>query len=155
MSSFLAPAPAQAGQHVIRNDGFFPDIDIDIALSAMRQDGTVTADRLRGALVEAVLSINDDLRLWRITQRAAGHASLDSVPAEKIDGKSGHVHRYLRAVYCEARAGLIERYRDYDATATGDRKAEALMQAVEDLRRDARWAVSDIAGRPRSTVALI
>ncbi|MWL87167.1 head completion/stabilization protein [Cupriavidus sp. SW-Y-13] len=155
MSSFLAAAPAQAGQHVIRNDGFFPDIDIDAALSAMRQDGTVTPDRLRGALVEAVLSINGCLQPWRLTQAAAGHASLEAVPAEKIDGKSAHLHRYLRAVYCEARAGLIERYRDYDATAAGDSRAEALMQAVEDLRRDARWAVSDIAGRPRSTVALI
>lgn len=155
MSSFFAPAPAQAGQNVIANDGFFPDIDVEAAMAAMRQDGTVTPERLRGALVEAVLSVNDGLKVWRAGQLAAGHTALEAVPATQVDGKSAHLHRYLRAVHCEARAGLIERYRDYDATAAGDRKAEALMQAVEDLRRDASWAISDIVGRPRSTVELI
>jgi hypothetical protein len=121
----------------------------------MRQDGTATAERLRAALVDAVLSVNDDLRSWQAMQQAAGHMTLEAVPTGQIDGKPSHLHRYLRAVCCEARAGLIERYRDYDATAAGDRKAEALMQAVEDLRRDARWAISDIVGRSRSTVALI
>ncbi|SDO93892.1 Phage head completion protein (GPL) [Ralstonia sp. 25mfcol4.1] len=155
MSSFLAKAPAPPGQTVIANDGFFPDIDVSVAMAAMRQDGTVTAGRLRAALVEAILSVNEDLASWRVARQTAGHARLEAVPTDKIDGKPAHVHRYLRAVYCEARAGLIERYRDYDATAAGDRKAEALMQAVEDLRRDARWAVSDIVGRQRSTVDLI
>lgn len=155
MSSFFASAPAQADQNVIDNDGFFPDIDVDTATAAMRQDGTVTAERLRAALVEAALSVNEDLAAWRAEQQAADYFTLEEVPAPQIDGKSAHVHRYLRAVYCEARAGLIERYRDYDATAAGDRKAEALMQAVEDLRRDARWATSDIVGRSRSTVELI
>lgn len=155
MSSFFASAPAESGQNQIANDGFFPDIDVDTATEAMRQDGTVTAERLRGALVEAALSVNADLAMWRAVQQAAGYATLEAVPAARIDGKSAHLHRYLRAVYCEARAGLIERYRDYDATAAGDRKAEALMQAVEDLRRDARWATSDIVGRTRSTVELI
>lgn len=155
MSSFLASAPAQPGKAAIANDGFFPDIDVDVAMAAMRQDGTVTAERLRVALVEAMLSVNDGLSAWRAAQQAAGHATLDAVPAGRIDGKPAHAHRYLRAVYCEARASLIERYRDYDATAAGDRKAEALIQAVDDLRRDARWAISDIAGRPRSTVELI
>ena len=155
MSSFFAAAPAESGQNLIANDGFFPDIGVDAATEAMRQDGTVTAERLRGALVEAALSVNADLATWRADQQAAGYETLVAVPAAQIDGKSTHVHRYLRAVYCEARAGLIERYRDYDATAAGDRKAEALMQAVEDLRRDARWATSDIVGRSRSTVELI
>jgi len=155
MSSFFASEPAASDQSQIVNDGFFPDIDVDTATEAMRQDGTVTAERLRGALVEAALSVNADLAMWRAEQQAAGYATLVAVPAAQIDGKSAHAHRYLRAVYCEARAGLIERYRDYDATAAGDRKAEALMQAVEDLRRDARWAASDIVGRPRSTVELI
>jgi hypothetical protein len=155
MSSFFAAAPAESDQNLIVNDGFFPDIDVDTAMEAMRQDGTVTAERLRGALVEAALSVNKDLAVWRAEQQAADYATLEAVPVAQIDGKSAHLHRYLRAVYCEARAGLIERYRDYDATAAGDRKAEALMQAVEDLRRDARWATSDIVGRPRSTVELI
>ncbi len=155
MSSFIATAPAQAGQTLIANDGFFPDIDVDQALAAMREDGTVTPERFRSALVEAALSVNGELATWKTAQLAAGHTSLTDVPAPQVDGKSAHLHRYLRALYCQARAGLIERYRDYDATASGNKTAEALLQAVEDLRRDARWAVSDILGITRTTVELI
>lgn len=155
MSSFIATAPAKAGQERIRNDGFFPDIDVDLAIAATRLDGTVTPERLRGALVEAALSVNEELAAWKAAQSAAGHATLDAVPAPRIDDTSAHIHRYLRAVFCSARAALIERYRDYDATAAGDKAAEALMQAVEDLRRDRRWAISDLLGIPRSTIALI
>ncbi len=121
----------------------------------MRQDGTVTAERLRAALIEATLSVNEELAGWKAAQLASGHDRLAAIPAPMADGKSAHEHRYLRAVYCEARASLIERYRDYDATATGDRHADALMLAVEDLRRDARWAISDIQGIARTTVELI
>ncbi|MBP0633282.1 head completion/stabilization protein [Cupriavidus sp. AcVe19-1a] len=155
MSSFIATAPAAAGQNLIANDGFFPDIDVDQALAAMRQDGTVTPDRLRAALIEAALSINAELAGWKASQQAAGHATLLAVPAAQIDGKSTNQHRYIRALHCQARAGLIERYRDYDATAAGDKAAEALLQAVEDLRRDARWAISDLLGITRTTVELI
>lgn len=155
MSSFIAAAPATAGQNLIANDGFFPDVDVDHALAAMRQDGTVTPERLRAALVEAALSVNAELAGWKADQVAAGHAALEAVPAPQLDGKSAQLHRYLRALHCQARASLIERYRDYDATAAGDKTAEALLQAVEDLRRDARWAISDILGITRTTVELI
>ncbi|NSX15628.1 head completion/stabilization protein [Cupriavidus taiwanensis] len=155
MSSFIATAAAAAGQNVIANDGFFPDIDVDQASAAMRQDGTVTPDRLRAALIEAALSVNAELAGWKAAQQAAGHASLESVPAAQIDGRSANLHRYLRALYCQTRAGLIERYRDYDATAAGNKTAEALLQAVEDLRRDARWAISDLLGITRTTAELI
>ncbi len=159
MSSFIAvapvPTPAQPGGQPIGNDGFFPDIDVDQARAAMRLDGTVTPERLRAALVDAALSVNDELAAWRGRQLAAGFAELGAVPAQRIDGLSRHVHRYLRAVHCTAAAWLIERYRSFDATAAGDRKAEAENTSVDDLRRDARWAISDIAGAPRTTVELI
>ncbi len=159
MSSFIAaaptPTPAQPGGQPIGNDGFFPDIDVDQARAAMRLDGTVTPERLRAALVDAALSVNDELAGWKSRQLAAGFAELGAVPAQWIDGQSRHVHRYLRAVHCTAAAWLIERYRSFDATAAGDRKAEAENTSVDDLRRDARWAISDIAGAPRTTVELI
>lgn len=156
--SFIAsapvPTPPQPGG-TIDNDGFFPDIDVDQAYAAMRLDGTVTLERMRAALVEAVLSVNDELAAWKTAQQAAGFANLVDVPAAKVDGKSAHLHRYLRAIHCNAAAWLTERYRTIDATAAGDRKAEAENLGVDDLRRDARWAISDITGARRTTVELI
>jgi len=158
MSSFIAaapvPTPPQPGG-TIDNDGFFPNIDIDQAYAAMRLDGTVTLERMRSALVEAVLTVNTDLAAWKATQQSIGFASLVDVPAPKVDGKSAHLHRYLRAIHCNAAAWLTERYRTLDATATGDRRAEAENLGVDDLRRDAHWAINDIIGAPRVTVELI
>ena len=159
MSSFIAtapvPAPAQPGGTPIGNDGFFPNIDVDQAYAAMRVDGTVTAQRLRASLIEAVLSVNAELQAWKAAQVSFGRLTLADVPASKIDGQSAHLHRYHRAVHCMAAAWLIERYRTIDATATGDRKAEAENLGVDDLRRDARWAISDLMGVARTTVELI
>jgi hypothetical protein len=159
MSSFIAaasvPAQAHPGGEPIGNDGFFPDISVDHAYAAMRLDGTVTQQRMRAALVEAVISVNDELQTWKVAQVSFGRNTLADVPAPKIDGRSAHLHRYERAVHCLAAAWLIERYRTIDATAAGDRKAEAENLGVDDLRRDARWAISDIQGAARTTVELI
>ena len=159
MSSFIAAAPVSApvppGGAPIINDGFFPDIDVDQAYAAMRLDGTVTPQRLRASLVEAVLSVNAELEAWKAAQMSFGRNTLATVPAPTIDGQNAHLHRYQRAVHCLAAAWLIERYRTIDATAAGDRKADAENLGVDDLRRDARWAISDLMGVGRTTVELI
>ena len=156
MSSFVATVPAAApADESIANAAYWPAIDPAQIRAAHRIDGTITAPRLRDALIEAMASVNAELSDWRLEQIAAGHNTLAAVPAEQIAGASVHTHRYLRAVGCLAKAAIIERYRDVDTTARGDRKADAMENPIDDLRRDARWAVADIQGLGRSVVELI
>jgi len=140
---------------VVSNSGFFPDIKPSDVRAAMRIDETVTAPRLHHAIVEAIAATNRELRDWRQTQQTTGYTTLDTVPAEQIDGASELVARYLRAVYCTTKASLVERYRDMDATAEGHKRADLLESPIDDLRRDAAWAVRDILGVRRTTVELI
>jgi len=145
------PAPAAA---IVTNDGFFPDIDLEQLREQMRLDGTVTLARLRGAVVDAVISVNHELAAWKAGKVAAGVTSLaDTLP--KVGGASVYVTLYLSAVHRTAKADLTERYRDYDTTKSGEAKAEQLVDTVGDDRRQARWAIRDILGKPRSTVELI
>jgi hypothetical protein len=72
-----------------------------------------------------------------------------------VDNLSVHTHRYIRAVGSLAKAFVTETHRDVDATAAGEKKSEVLDPTIADLRRDARWAISDILGIPRTTVELI
>jgi len=65
------------------------------------------------------------------------------------------IHHYRRAVYQLTNADLIERYRDFDTTAAGEKRAQDLDGAIEESRRNARWAVLDILGLPHLTVELI
>lgn len=154
--SFVTTSPVNdAIEPPIGNGDFWPEIDPAQIRDAQRIDGTITPERLRAALIEAMASANVELAAWAALQVVAGHATLAAVPAIAIDDESIHVHRYRRAVGCLAKANLIERYRDYDTTARGDRKADALADPIDDLRRDARWAISDILGVGRTTVELI
>ncbi|KVN19737.1 MULTISPECIES: head completion/stabilization protein [unclassified Burkholderia] len=159
MNSFVATAaPAVAATPIegtLTNDGFFPDIDLSALRDAMRLDGTVTAERLRHAARDAMLTVNDELAAWRARQRAAGATTLADAPAPRIDGESAHVARYRRAVYHLTLADVTEKYRGYDTTKSGGQVAADLASTVDDSRRAARWAISDILGLARSTVELI
>ncbi|TAL53833.1 head completion/stabilization protein [Pandoraea sp.] len=152
--SFIASSPGSPSRTLLANDGFFPAIDLAALRAVQRLDGTVTHERLAHETIEAMLAVNSELAAWRAAQQAAGHATLAEVPARAVDGTSALVLRYRRAVYCLAHASLIERYRNFDATGA---RAEATSELppADELRRDARWAVRDILGRARGTVALI
>lgn len=158
MSGFVA-APTddstEGASPVISNANFWPDIDPAKLREAMRIDETVPAGRLRHAAIEAMSTVNGQLRNWRQKQLAAGFAALSDVPAENIDGISELVGRYRRAVYCFTKANLLERIRDLDTTAAGNKRAEQQETTVDDLRRDGNWAVSDILARARTVVDLI
>lgn len=62
---------------------------------------------------------------------------------------------YLRAVYAAVQCELVERYRDYDTTAKGDKRADAMDPRADEARRDLRWALTDLQGACRVTVELI
>lgn len=160
MSSFLSIQPPAAGNPApdpesVENDGWFPAIDCAALREAMRLDGTVTAARLVQAVVAAILHVNAQLAEWQAVQQAAGHAALAEVPAPKIAAESRLLALYRRAVYSTVKADLIERYRDYDTTAEGNKKAELLESPIDEQRRNAHWAIAGIVGRTHVTVELI
>ena len=77
MSGFVATppvAPADDPQDSIANDGWFPDVSVAAVRNASRLDGTVTAQRLRRALVKAMSSINRQLGDYKAAQQADGKA---------------------------------------------------------------------------------
>lgn len=160
MSSFVATAgtaapSAPADATLIRNDGWFPDIDLADLRLAMKLDGTVPFERLRRAALDAMATVNADLGQWQAVQLAAGFVDLTAVPAPTIGGASVQVTRYARAVYSLTHADITEQYRGYDSTKSGGQKAEALEDTICQSRRNARWAMNDIRGIRRSTVELI
>lgn len=154
--SFVVTAPAaDPVEPPIDSGAFWPAIDPVKLRASQRIDSSITLDRLRAALIEAIASVNGELATWKQTQILAGYATLAAVPAETVDTVSLLVHRYERAVGCLAKADITERMRDFDTTNEGHRQADALDPSIDELRRDARWAISAILGIGRSTVELI
>lgn len=147
--------PAGPAGAPIRSGAWWPEIDPAQAMAALRIDGSVSAERLRSALVEGMVRVIEQLAEWKIARLSEGYASLAEVPATEIDGESAQLGRFRRAVYCYAAASLAEQYRSTDATGAGMQRAELIEDPIERLHRDAAWAISDLLGRPRRTVELI
>lgn len=125
-------------QETIEGHDGWPDIDLKIARIIMRLNGTVTVERLKESLENAIQNVQSELADWK------------SAKKEGMSLKEQGL--YLRAVYFTAKADLTERYRDFDTTADGERRTEDLADSIDESRRNVRWAVSDILGRPRVTV---
>jgi hypothetical protein len=156
---FLAAAPSPSPEPIatVQNDGWWPDIDVEVARRTMRLDGTVTPERLAHALAAAILEVNMDgpVAAWAAQQAAAGATSLAAIVAPKVGNVSRLVYLYTRAVYAFATADLIERYVDYDTAASGLKKSELQHEAPDEHRRNGRWAARQLVGAARSTVELI
>ncbi len=162
--SFVANQPNPAPQTLqnlptlAADHGLFPDIDMNRLRQSIRIDGTVTPERLQLAARAAQQQLGRELQ----PLHALGLASLwqlnphqrDVVIAEK-PAYSPSEELYFRAICCLTSAELTDRYRSFDSSSEGDRRANVLEETIGNLRRDARWAIRDLLGLPRSTVELI
>lgn len=139
----------------LENNGFWPDVSPGEFRDTQRLDGTVTDARLVHALRTAMADVNRQLARFQSEQQDAGRGSADAIPVEPWQIAGHHTLLYQRAVYAQAHAELLERYRDVSATADGDERGEAKDLAADDVRADARWAIAELTGRTHTTVELI
>lgn len=156
MSDFIAISKSIENEDLeIKNISFFPHIKIKDVREAQRLDGTVTTERLKKAIIAAMIAVNDDLALWRFEQQDKGYTSIEQISDEKVNNESKYIHYYKNAVYCFANAILNERYLNFDATAKATKQIEPELQSAGDLYRDARYSIRDILGKSHSTMELI
>lgn len=151
----VVPGTPPVTEAVIVNDGWFPNIDPVHLRAEHRIRDSVTPERLRGAVIGAIITVGNQLAAWQASQMAAAHASLAAVPAPQIDGTSRFVLLYARAIGAYVKAELVEGYRDVDVTTAGQRDVGDLEPSIPELRRDAIHAIRDILGRARMRAELI
>ena len=156
MSGLIANAPVNVAAPVqISSGAFWPAVDVAQLRDRLRLDHSVTDGRLLHAVSHAIATVNRELETWRQTQSALGLTALDKISDQQINGLSIHTLLYLRAIDGFVCAEIADRYRGYDATRSGDQRAEVVHTTSDDYRRDARFAIRDLLGKPRMTVDLI
>lgn len=154
----IVPGPAAPETAIVKNDGWWPDIDLAALRKAIRIRDTVTTERLREAVLGAMITVGRDLDSWGEGKRVGGAASLATVTGRAnvdLDGEPRLVILYRRAIGATAKAELVERYRDIDSTKASERDADMLDHTPAELRRDALYAIRDILERGRIAVELI
>lgn len=154
MSGLVATAPSTAPTPVSSGD-WYPPIELADARLVMRIDGTITNERLVEAIQLAMCAVEDQLDAWQQQQVELGRTSLANVPSKVVGTESRLVLLYKRAVYATVQAEMLERYRNYDTTNAGQNRADTMDSTVDDYRRNVRYAIRDILGRPRADVELI
>lgn len=146
--------PPSPKLEIIINNGFWPDIDPNEFREEERVHN-VTPTRLRQSLRAAVADINRQLADYQYAHQQAGRMACDAIPPVPWQSPGDIQLLYTRAVYAQAQADLLERYRDASATGKGDERGEAKDLAADDYRADARWAIAELVGRQHTTVELI
>lgn len=147
--------PPDVSEPVIKNTPFFPDVNPKRVREEMRLEQTVSPVRLRRAIKTAIAETNAELGEWRDRQLDAGHATLADVPTDELDGESVRCFHYFNAVCSMTTATLYERYRGVDATSKGDKKADSIDSAIDEMWRDMRWSVARIQDKARCIVGQI
>jgi hypothetical protein len=154
--SLSVTIPARTDDGTPVNVGsWYPEIAPGDVRKAMRLGDTVTADRLRAALIAAIVTVGNDLATWKAAQQSKSELSLADLPAEEIDGESVLVHAWRRAVMSYAAADLCETHAEISATNDGLQRATEVGLPVDQHRRNALHAIRDILGKRRSKIALI
>ncbi|HCU2394884.1 head completion/stabilization protein [Morganella morganii] len=152
---FTSDKTTDIPDETLSSGDFFPDISLRDYQLAVLTDGKVTTERLKHTIITAMIEVNRELADWKQSQIAAGFMSVAAIPADHISNESELVLLYRRAVYSHAKADLTERYRDTDTTDSGEKKASALGETVDDLRRDVQWAIQRIKGESHNICELI
>jgi hypothetical protein len=158
MSMIATGGPAAPpARDTIPNSPWWPAISFDCYRAASRIDRTADDKQAFAALREAVMAVNAQLSGWLGNAMALtpGVQTLDDLPAPDSQPTDYYPERYRRAVYCAADALLAESYRDFDSSAEGDRRADAMEGRIDAYRRESQYAIADITGNRRRRVELL
>ena len=158
MNAFTSTPPASAVPaapvlaDLIGNDGWFPAMSIASTRQILNVTTAITDHRVRDAMVGAMLSINRQLRDWKLKASAT---SLADVEQETINGAGRLVELYGRAVRAEAAAILSDFNDTLSATEGGRKREEAEQSPADHHRRVATHCVRDLQGKGRTKVRLV
>lgn len=147
----------QYGQTEIVTAAFWPRIDLADLRQVMRVENNIGSSRLYHTALESAAHVNAQLKGWRMAAQARGIVRLEEAAQDedKINGEAPQAAAYRRAVYCYAKALLLEKYADTDPAAKTAERAEAKQAQAEDYRREAHFAVAAVMGRRRCDAELI
>ena len=153
--TFIPDDSAAIDPVTVTGDGFYPDLSVADFRDWARVDDSVTDGRARASLLVAISRTYRTLTGWTAAQQAAGHQTLAAVPGPDVDGQPAAVLDYREAIYCQAKAMLLDAYRDVDLSVAGEVRSNPSIVATEEYRRRAHEALARLTGRARATVDLI
>ncbi|RXJ70641.1 head protein [Veronia nyctiphanis] len=152
MSGFIATNSPNKVSDTVKNNGFFPDVDISDFRATMRVDQTIHTANLKHNLTLAMTAVNQELADWQHSQQKN---TLAEVISESYGTHSRVEFLYRAALFNKTKSALLENYRDFDSTKSGHEKADEMKARIDDHLRLSREAIRLLLGISKVTVELI
>lgn len=147
---FVANGNNTPSNITVSSGTFFPSIAMDDIRKDVRIDGSVTDDRLRQILREEVIDVN------RLLKNLIGTAdTLAGLATSVVDDQPDTEILYFSAVANGIAAKVYEKYRNYDATNSGNKRADEMTPSIDEYRRNKHWAIQQLLGKNHTVVDLI
>ena len=142
--------PIEYQDNPLRNDGFWPDLNLADFQNARSIPADVAAETAGEALLTAVAEVNNDLASVQVKHRAAGYATAADVPGVSMEGITQLEAQYKKAVYARAKADLMGEF-----ASVGRRESHPGQESDETrkgLLAEAAIVIRQIKGLKRATV---
>lgn len=134
----------------ISTNAFFPDVSINDIRDIVKIDGSVTDARLKQAIFEEIIDVN---RL--LVSLIQPDTNLTQLSKNKVNEKTDTEILYFSAISNGVAAKVCEKYRGYDSTNTGNKRADDLTLTIDEYRRNKHWAIQQLLKQNQTTIELI
>jgi hypothetical protein len=138
---------------IVKNDGFWPDINIADFQKSRSITAAISADLIRDALLTAISEVNISLERFKTKHIAKGIYAVNGINGISSDGINSVMALYKKAIYSRAKADLIG---EFVAISNVKQKIDANQNEMESkLLAEGTRAIRAILGYRRSSVELI
>ncbi|MCU9047994.1 head completion/stabilization protein [Pseudomonas aeruginosa] len=147
--------PTTLVERAIDNDGFWPDLGVSEFQTGYRLPAEYLVDLLADGITTAMAEVNRDLAARKLAWQAAGIASMATADPLTLPEPHFYVASYKRAVYCRAKAYLLQQFATVNRRAEAENLAKEAPETHEAFLAFSQQAVRLIQGRGRITAVLL
>ena len=130
----------------ITNAYFWPAIDPQVFVDQYRIPQELPDDTIVNHLERSMNEANIALDEYKLEMILIGFEKLADVLADHINGSSVKVTAYTRAVYCFAKASLLEEMQTLDRRKDADNLAKTSVETEDKYRQFAQEAIRAVCG---------
>ncbi|MCJ2164650.1 MULTISPECIES: head completion/stabilization protein [unclassified Pseudodesulfovibrio] len=142
----------QESTTIVTNDGWWPNLSIAKFQESYRMPMEYPEGMLVDGLVLAMAWANKELAAWR---SASDSETFEAVHNSKLNGESLLLVYYRKAVFCHAKAFLLQQYPTIDRREAASNEAKESAETEGKFLEYAQQAIADFLGVGRVTVELI
>lgn len=145
MSDFSGRTPKKLDV-VIKNNAFFPDINLGEFQEEYRIDSHNREKTIREHTLLAIVEVNRVLKPKVSEWLKLEYDSLQDVPSGELDGEHELVLLYKTAVFCSARAKLMSVYPSMNRRDRQAKDSEESEESIESFQDKSDQAIQLILG---------